>query len=62
MSNFGSTIRQYPECSQENKKLRVFVVINTLLGRISPAFLASGLVPVGDLPCGQWSGQMNILS
>lgn len=35
---------------KKKEKLRVLLVKNTFLGRISPAFLAHGLVRDGNLP------------
>lgn len=44
------------------KKKRVLIVKSTFLRRISPAFLASGLVQDDDLPDVWQSGSMNIVS
>lgn len=39
-----NTIRQYPECSKEEKKAKILIIKSPFLKRISPAFLVPGLV------------------
>lgn len=42
---------------KKKENLRVLLVKNTFLGRISPVFLAIGLVQDGDLLDDLWSGE-----